>query len=693
MQKWPRREAPFWEAYPFFRILLALVVGIALYEPLRDKISVAFLGFAGGLAAIILVAVVVLRQAAKWRPLVFPAGLFSFFLLLGFGIARLGDSTQKEHRILPVQMQHSMVLLRVEEAPKEKAKTWQVKSLALRHLDSAGSTPLNEELLLYVFKDSLAFTLQKGDTILLYANLQIIPTAQNPYGFEAQRFYRRRGIRHQQFAGRKDFKVVGAAKAEDQSIIDRMHQSAMGQLQKNVADKDTRGLLEAMLLGEEANFDPELKRAYADTGIIHIVAISGSHLVTLFWIFGFIPFFIRGLRGRRIQYAVGFCAVWLYVLIAGAPPSAVRAAVVFSLVAGSVLLNVKHSTLNTLLVGVFAILLVRPFWIYEVGFQLSVTAVLSILLFYTPIRRLWTPPNRVLGEIWKVVAASMAAQILVTPVSVFYFHNFPLLFLFTNVLAWLLVGVAALFGGIGIIVFGAFGMDSIAVFLAKMVTGVVHFFNGAIRMLQDLNPPAMRHLNLTPLLVIVLFVLIAAIAITLLRRSKIAFWTAGGALSVLLILSSVQEWKALHNNQMVVYSASGYTLIDRQLGKHSYVIEHDTDAREMQTVRFARTGNGSWQQSKDSLLQPILLVNGKRVLVLRSGGNFDSTASFPVDVLVIARPFKGLSPARLQSVFSPKQLIAGSPEKRYKLLAWQDSCRQLKQPFQSTLLAGAAVID
>ena len=693
MQKWPRREAPFWEAYPFFRILLPFVAGIALYEPFSQKIPSPFLGIAGGTVAALLVAVVLLKPLAKARLVVFPATLFLLFFLLGFSATHLADSNSQRGRILPAQAPSGTLLLRVEEAPKEKARTWQVRSRALRHLDSAGSTALNEELLLYVFKDSLDFILQKGDTILLHADLQIISTAQNPYGFNARQFYRRRGIRYQQFAGRTDFRLVGEAKAEDQSFIDRLHQSAMGQLQVSVADKDTRGLLEAMLLGEENNFDPELKRAYADTGIIHIVAISGSHLAMLFLFFGFIPYFIRGKRGRQIQYAVGFCAVWLYVLIAGAPPSAVRAAVVFSLVAGSVLLNVKHSTINTLLVGVFAILVVRPFWIYEVGFQLSVTAVLSILLFYTPIRRLWTPPNRVLNEIWKVVAASLAAQILVTPVSVFYFHNFPLLFLFTNVLAWLLVGVAALFGGIGIIVLAAFGMDSIASFLAKMVTGVVHFFNGTIRMLQDLNPPAMRHLNLTLPMAIVLFVFIAATAAALLRRSKTAFFTAGGALSFLLILSSFQEWEALHNNQLVVYSVSKNTLIDRQSGKKSHVVEHDTDAREMQTVRFARTGNGSWRQSKDSLLQPVLLVNGKLILVLRNGGSFDSTAHFPVDVLVIARPLKGLSPLKLQQTFSPKQMIAGSPEKRYKLLAWQDSCRQIKQPFQSTLLAGAAIID
>ncbi len=693
MTKWPRREAPFWEAYPFFRILLPFAAGIALYEPLSEKVSGYFLGIAGGITAVLLIAVVLLQPLAKWRPTLFPVALFSLFATLGFAATRLADSQQEEGRILPAQAQAGALLLRIEEAPKEKARTWQVQARAIRHVDSAGSKVLDERLLVYIFKDSLDFTLQKGDTLLLNAGLQVLPAAQNPSGFNAQQFYGRRGIRYQQFAGRSDFKVVGSAKKEDQGFIDRLHAQALQNLQKAVADKDTRGLLEAMLLGEENNFDSELKRAYADTGIIHIVAISGSHLVTLFWIFGFIPFFIRGLRGRQIQYAVGFCAVWLYVLLAGAPPSAVRAAVVFSLVAGSVLLNVKHSTLNTLLVGVFAILLVRPLWIYEVGFQLSVTAVLSILLFYTPIRRLWTPPNRVLGEVWKVVAASGAAQILVTPVSIFYFHNFPLLFLFTNVLAWLLVGVAVLFGGIGIIVFAAFGMDRLAIFLAKGVTGVVHFFNGAVHVLQKTNPPAMQHLQLTMPMLIALYIFLGAAAVALLRRSKTAFFTSGSALALLLFCASVQEWKALHNNQLVVYSVSKNTLIDRQLGKKSHVVFHDTDAREMQAVRFARTGNVTWQQSKDSLLQPLLLVNGKRVLVLKRGGNFDSAARFPVDVLVLARPLKGLSPAALQQTFSPKMMIAGSAEKRYKLLAWQDSCRQLKQPFHTTLLQGAALVE
>lgn len=690
--QWPRREAAFWEEIPVFRLLLPFISGIALYDAFPQKMPL-FLTLA--LVTLLLGWLFILariRRLSSGYLLVRFSSLLLLMAAAGYGLSAAHDVRNRADWVGNIPSYDGALLLRIRQVPKETPKTWRMETEALLAFDTLRARPVSGKILLTVFKNDPTCPYDLGDTLVIPSRLEAHSGPAHPFGFDARRFYNRQNNYHQLALPVDSVMIRGKQEPRAASLVARMNRWAMDALSRHVTDSDTRALLQAMLLGNEADFDPEIRKTYADTGVIHVVAISGSHLATLFLAFFFIPYLVRGVWGRRVQYSLGLIAVWVYVLLAGAPPSAIRAAVVFTLLAGSILLDVRHHTLNTLLVGVLMILCVEPMWLFTVGFQLSVLAVLSIVLFYPHLQRLVVVRNPVLRVLWNAVVVSFCAQMLVAPLSVYYFHNFPLAFLIANLVAWILIGIVAMFGGIGVLVFAS--VPSVAGGIAAGTAFFVRLFNRFIRVVQNWNPEALAHLQLSLAELVLIYLLLTLLAIGWIHKHKKAFFGAGLTLAALLGFSIQNQHAALQQDRLVVYSKSGVLVADRLTGKTFQPLFTDLSEDSLKAAKTTRTGFRAWRKGGVADTSAVQHISGKTVLFYRDSANrFDASLPFPVDVLFIARPLKGLSPVSLQAAFHPRMLVAGSPDKRWRVFAWKDSCKALGQPFHATLVDGAFVVE
>ena len=314
------------------------------------------------------------------------------------------------------------------------------------------SFPANGKALVYIYKDAAPLNLGKGDLVLLPADWKPIANAGNPYEFDYARFAGRQNIYFRQFISRDEMVVAEKAALPRHSWTDRFHAWSMKQLETHVPDKKALGLLQAMLIGDEVNLDEELLQSYSETGIVHIIAISGSHVTVFFLLVSGLLFWIRHKKYHWIKYLLALPLVWLYILMAGAPPSAIRAGFMFSLLGLGFILGRNRNPLNQLFAAAFLMLLADPSWLFTIGFQLSFTAVLSLVLFYKRTLLLIQPRNILLKNTWSVMAASLAAEILVAPLVIYYFHLLPAAFLVANVFAYLFMGLV-LIAGTAIILF------------------------------------------------------------------------------------------------------------------------------------------------------------------------------------------------------------------------------------------------
>src|SRR5262249_31983562 len=175
--------------------------------------------------------------------------------------------------------------------------------------------------------------------------------------------------------------------------------------------------------------------------------------------------------------------LWLFSFIAGAQPSVLRSAVMFTCIVLAEGFSRKTSIYNSLAFSAFVLLCVNPFWLWDVGFQLSYSAVLSIVIFMKPVYNRVYIKNKIFDSIWKLNAVSVAAQLLTTPFSIYHFHQFPTYFLLSNLIAVPLSSIIVL-GEIFLCT--ASIVPLIALLSGKILSWLISLMNGYIERIESL---------------------------------------------------------------------------------------------------------------------------------------------------------------------------------------------------------------
>jgi competence protein ComEC len=206
---------------------------------------------------------------------------------------------------------------------------------------------------------------------------------------------------------------------------------------------DNLALLSALTLGYRNTLDRELREAYSTAGVSHVLAVSGMHIgficAVLMFLLRIVP--LRGRAAKAIKYLIATAALWAYVFFIGMPVSAVRAACMFTLLLLADAIGRERNSMNNLLFSAYVMLLVRPMWLLDVGFQLSFMAVAAMLIVVPWLHRRYSPRNPIARYAWGILSATIAAQIGTAPLTLLYFHRFPTLFFITNPLIVLLASL------------------------------------------------------------------------------------------------------------------------------------------------------------------------------------------------------------------------------------------------------------
>jgi competence protein ComEC len=198
-------------------------------------------------------------------------------------------------------------------------------------------------------------------------------------------------------------------------------------------DSNTAAVATALVVGEELPLSKEVEQAYANTGTLHILCVSGMHVGLLFALLGFLTGFLRtSTIGRWIRYPSLLTAVWAYACIAGLAPSILRAAVMFTFFLLNEWSGRKSSGLNALFSALFVLLIWNPYQLFEPGLQLSFLAVFGIMVYQRTINRYLPSGNWFYRRLSEAISVTLSAQLLATPFSLGMFGKFPNYFLPAN---------------------------------------------------------------------------------------------------------------------------------------------------------------------------------------------------------------------------------------------------------------------
>ena len=293
-------------------------------------------------------------------------------------------------------------------------------------------------LLTYIKKDSSLANLEIGDEVLFHLKYKIVDGPKNPGQFDYQNYLQYKSIFQQEYITINGISIL----QKHRSLFVKRISNNIGIyvqsiLRKYIPKKENFALADGILLGHRADIDVELYNAFAYTGILHILSVSGLHVGIIYGMLVFLLSFIKdkNKKIKIVKFVFIFCFIWLFTFVTGFSAACVRAAILFSLLNFGKLSKENVSNLNLLAGAAILQILIDPNNVFDIGFQLSYLAMLGLFIFTKPIYSLYYNPTKLIDWTWKLWSASIAAQLFTVPLSIYYFGNFPTYFLLANIFA------------------------------------------------------------------------------------------------------------------------------------------------------------------------------------------------------------------------------------------------------------------
>ena len=407
-----------------------------------------------------------------------------------------------------------------------------------------------------------------GDEILIAGSPTYVDNQKNPAAFDYGLFLQRKGIFLQDYIEAEGFKLINA---EQNRSLKYWGLFAGDYLENTVSSFISSprelNIVKAMLLGRRNEISPEMEYVYQSTGTAHILAVSGLHVGIVFIMVSTLFKFLKGRKPRWLFYGIVLFAIWSFAMITGFSPSVQRAATMFSFIIVGEFLNRKSNIYNSILASAFFILLFSPNLIYSVAFQLSYVAVLGIVFLYYKIYPLVYIRNRFLDFFWKITVLSISVQLATFSISIYYFHQFPVLFAITNLFA--IPTAMVVLGGSFAILATSF-IDFVPNMIALILKWWIFAYNEIMFFISERSFSLIPNLYLKPYHVFLLLLLVVLGAQFLSTKKLLYFRYFTFALIILAGITLYDYQKNLRQEQIVFYYINEQCNYDIFIGRSCY---------------------------------------------------------------------------------------------------------------------------
>ena len=505
---------PFWHQAPFTRLLFPLITGIVtcyylLHGVFTNTQIQTTLYLSVGVSISGLLVAAQLSGFKKYRSR-FIQGIFLQIVFASLGIAAMQNmlrARDQETALLAASKKGAIYIMRLIEPLQLKNKTY--KTVAI--IESIGTAQheikTRIKIIVHIAVDSsqniVAF-LTAGRYIATTTQPNPVPDMHNPGGFNYKEWLFRNEITHQLYLAKGSWAMLPTKKSNQ--YLQVLQQIIRNRLQQNITGKQEKAVAAALLIGYKQDIDSDLMKAYSNTGVIHVIAISGLHLGL---IYGLLIGIFSWMPDSKIKKwtapPIMLLVLWGFALLTGAGPSIVRAAVMFSFIIMASIVKQNSSILNALAASAFFLLLLHPFYLWDIGFQLSYAAVLSIVLYQKNIFDSIYFKYKWMQACWQLNAVTLSAQVLTLPLIVYHFHQFPNYFLFSNFIVVPLSSII-LYGCLLILPFGSFAYLGKA--LSVATSSLISCMNWIIQKMNALPFATTNNLEINTAEVLLFFIII-----------------------------------------------------------------------------------------------------------------------------------------------------------------------------------------
>lgn len=463
------------------------------------------------------------------------------------------------------------MLLQVREPVSEKANSYQVIAEAGCLLGDSTERRVKGRLMLYLEKDSLAAGLRYGDYLLVANNFHEVEAPRNPGEFNYKRFLAMGNIYHQAWRASGSWEKTGDNKGN--LILHwalALRERAIESFRKSGLGGKEFAVVTALVLGYRDFLDVDLQREFAGAGAMHVLCVSGLHVGIIYLVMWFLLGFLsRFRRGRIVQTGLVIFVLWFYAAITGFSPSVLRATLMFSFVALGQGMGRPTSIYNNLAASALLLMVIDPWIITRVGFQMSYLAVLSIVALQPVFYQLVTFGNFLLDKAWALVCVSLAAQLATGPLSLYYFHQFPNYFLFTNLVVVPLAGLI-IYAALGALLFSV--IPGLGFLMGKALYGLVFIMHRSVHFIEGLPYSTLSGVYISLPEVMGLFLVLLFLGLFVVEGSRKMLPLALMSLLLAMTSFSVRSIRNLQQQGLVVYALNRAGAIDFIQGKRAVCV-------------------------------------------------------------------------------------------------------------------------
>lgn len=550
-----------WQRYPSVRLLICFIAAIILYPLLELPQNWIFLffGISFSLSFFIQLFPFLNRGIGVFGiGLIFKLCAFCAMLL----ILSFQDVKNQSHHYLKENLIQTYYQFKLLDNPQEKEKVFAVQA-ELKSLINGESK--NGRVLLYFEKDSTIILPKYGDQIIWKGQLNLINGPKNPNEFDYRTYLENSKIFAQGFVKNETwFLLEPNIKTDLKSLSLSFRKRLLQEIDTWAASKEVLDISKALLLGYKSDLDKDLRSSYSNTGVAHILAVSGLHVGMLYLLLSYVLFFLKNIKGGEILRTVILLgALWFYAFLTGLSPSVLRSVCMFSFVAFGGFFGREVSIYNTLSASAILLLILNPQLLYNLGFQLSYSAVFFIVWMQKYLNSLWSPKFWIGKQIWSICSVSISAQIGTSILSIYYFHQFPSYFLLSNILVIPLITVI-MYCGLTVLILNLVGIS--AVFLFKVYTILIESMNFSIRFLEKIPGSTINslHLSFTDLLAAYFFLFLI---LTWLFYGKLwRLYLSIGFFLVLIGAQIIERKNISETDKLILFSSPGHMVIGLQQG-------------------------------------------------------------------------------------------------------------------------------
>ena len=521
----------------------------------------------------------------------------------------------------------------VESVPEVRGKTFRAEvRVDVQRLSNGNWKRIDRNILLSWMPDSLSKPLACGDSVCFYAKVSYPFSEKELTRFDYGDYLLRKSISGTALAYAGNWRCTGKPRSLSVSQLAKVCQQQVVDVYRSWGfDQDVQAVVSALTIGEKTDLTPELKAMYSAAGVSHVLALSGLHVgilsCILLWLFYPLTYLKHG---RKILAFLVVCLLWLFAFISGLSSSVVRAVVMYSLYTfASFCSEERFSGMHSLVLAAFLMLIYNPFFLFDISFQLSFTAVFSILAFYPLFSRWLCIKNCVLRYVWNTLSLSVSAQLGTLPFILYYFGSFPTYFLLVNLVVVILAGGILMLTLVALCIASVPMVGSTVMTLLEWCTSVL---NESTRWVQQLDGSQITSVYLSSSQACLLTAVIICFYLC---------WASG-------IHRKASDWIRLLMvcNLFVVVSCVEYT---GEAPKQLYFFRSEVYTRKRDCVSTHRSETG------------LLCIRNVHIAVLDDARwrTCESLSRLPLEYAYICRGFKG-SLSQLDKLFVIRQVILDS---------------------------------